>query len=299
MLRTPCTPTSSPKPPACTSPSWLATPPRAAAVTASSASAGRWSPARDAPLAGADRRQGDARAGPSGARRPARAARPRRPDDGHSGGRGARRVAGQRLVPPAHAGQVRLRRGGARRHAAGSVRGDESPWRTRGATTTRTRPRTPQPRGWRGSSTSESPSAGRSGRRLAAVVPQGVARRLDRLQLGDLPHRRRAGRRRRGDPRHHRPLRRAGHRPVEAAGRRPAGGPRRHRPPDRADPGWATDAVGRRGRPGAGRARRGRRPRPGRRAGAGQHRALPRRGPAARAAVRRARRPRAHHRRRR
>ena len=56
----------------------------------------------------------------------------------------------------------------------------------------------------------------------------------------------RAGRGRRRDPRHHRSLRRAGHRPVEAAGGRPAGGPRRHRPPDRADPGWelGSAAVG-------------------------------------------------------
>ena len=64
----------------------------------------------------AHRRQGDAGAGPPGARRPARAAHARRPDDGHRGRRGARRVAGQHVVPPAHAGQVRLRRGGARRH---------------------------------------------------------------------------------------------------------------------------------------------------------------------------------------
>ena len=156
-----------------------------------------------------------------GARRPARAARPRRPDDGDPGRRGARRVAGQHVLPPAHARQVRLRRGGAGRHRAPAAVAPRA-----AVTSSRwtTRRRRPSPRRWacRGSSPSGPSTAARRGTPLDTSYPRAwreAAFNVDHLtyltadELRD---------RRRRDPRHPRPLRPPRRRPVEAPGGRQA-----------------------------------------------------------------------------
>ena len=129
----------------------------------------------DTPAAPAHRCQGDAGAGPPDPRRAARAAHARRPDDGHRGRRGARRVARQHVVPPPHAGQVRLRRGGAGRHRSPAAVAAGRPGQQ-----LRSRQRRPDhDRGGHAASPTTSPSGrtsdAASGNLTRAFVPQGVA----------------------------------------------------------------------------------------------------------------------------